>query len=378
MFKNKILVIIGVVVLLTVGVYFSMNSGSNKPVFETGPIKIGYIGPLTGPSAVLGMDAVKAVEIAVNEANLNGGIKGRKVELDVQDDQYLTKNTVSAYNKLVHTDNVKIILVASYGGLFAVKDQAVKDGVLIINPLDCNKDVANASNNIFCLATETESIGEVLAKQMLAEGKKSAGVMYSTKDIFMSLVADAFRKTFEAQGGKVSSQSFNYEDVDFRTQLLKLKDSEGLVLLGHDEVGTIMKQARTIGLNQSFYTTGTITSPVAQKLANGNAEGTVFAFWDVDANNQKAKDFNDKFVKLVGRGPILSLTTHPAYDAVKILTDIVIPKTGTSDIEKIKKELLKVSGYGGVTGKVTFTSNGGATIKELAFKLVNGAPSVIK
>ena len=52
-----------IVVVVILGIYF-LSKTSDSVVDLTQPIKIGYIGPLTGPSAVLGMDAVKAVEIA--------------------------------------------------------------------------------------------------------------------------------------------------------------------------------------------------------------------------------------------------------------------------------------------------------------------------
>jgi branched-chain amino acid transport system substrate-binding protein len=376
---KKIVWGIVIVLVIALGVYL-VNKSPTPVVDLTQPIKIGYIGPLTGPSAVLGMDAVKAVEIAVSDVNKTGGVNGRKVELISEDDQYLTKNTVSAYEKLVNVDKVKVIMVASYGGLFAVMDKAEKDGVIIINPLDCNKEVANASKNIFCLATETESIGTSLADQMISEGKKSAGIMYSTKDTFMAIVTNAFKKEFEAKGGKVQIESFNYEDKDFRTQLLKLKDAkaEGLVLLGHDEVGLIMKQARDLGLKQAFYTTGTITSPVAQELAAGNAEGTIFAYWDADMTNGLAKAFDDKFKALVGRGPILPLTTHPAYDATNILLTKVFPAIkGEITSSAVKSGLLKISNYQGSTGLVTIDKTGAAPIAESAFKLVKGVPTKI-
>jgi branched-chain amino acid transport system substrate-binding protein len=374
---KKILgIVVVLVVVILLGAYF-INKNSSPTVDLTQPVKIGYIGPMTGPSAVLGMDAVKAVEIAVNDANAIGGVNGRKVELISEDDQYLTKNTVSAYEKLVNVDKVKVILVASYGGLFAVMDKAAQDGVVIINPLDCNKEVANVAKNVFCLATETESIGQSLADQMISEGKNSAGIMYSTKDTFMAIVTNAFKQEFESKGGKVQVEAFNYTDTDFRTQLLKLKSSNvgGLVLLGHDEVGTIMKQARTLGMKQKFYATGTITSPVAQQLAEGNAEGTIFAYWDANKNNTEATAFETKFKALVGRGPILPLTTHPAYDATNILLKKVLPMIkGEITAESIKSGLLSISNFQGSTGLVTIDKSGAAPIVESAFKLVKGAP----
>jgi branched-chain amino acid transport system substrate-binding protein len=251
---------------------------------------------------------------------------------------------------------------------------------VIINPLDCNKEVANAGKNVFCLATETESIGTSLASKMISEGKTSAGIMYSTKDTFMAIVTNSFKAEFEAKGGKVQIESFNYEDKDFRTQLLKLKSAkvEGLVLLGHDETGLIMKQARDLGLKQAFYTTGTITSPVAQELAVGNAEGTILAYWDADTTNGQSKAFEDKFKALVGRGPILPLTTHPAYDATNILlTKVLSNIKGEVTSGAVKTGLLKISNYQGSTGLVSFDKNGAAPIAESAFKLVKGMPTKI-
>ena len=40
-----------------------------------------------------------------------------------------------------------------------------------------------------------------------------------------------------------------------------------------------MKQARELGFEGLFYTTGTITSPPLQEAAAGNAEGAIFAYW---------------------------------------------------------------------------------------------------
>jgi branched-chain amino acid transport system substrate-binding protein len=370
--KKKIIWILGIIIVIIVVIVFFSKDNQQPDIF-----KIGYIGPMTGPSAVLGMDAVKALEIARDEINSKGGINGKKVEVIFEDDKYLTKDTVNAYSKLVNIDKVKVVLIATYGGVFALADQAKKDNVIIIDPLDCNSDIAGLNDNVFCLATETESIGESLANHMIKNGQTSAAIMYSSKDSFMSLVASAFSKTFESKGGKITAkEQFNYDDSDFKTQLSKIKitNPETLILLGHDETGIIMNQARAIGIVAPFMTTGTITSPPLQEAANGYAEGALFAYWESSKDNELAKQFEDKFIESVGRPPILPLTTHPAYDTLMVLADVFANIKGQITDDKIRTELLKVKNYAGVTGIISFDDDGGARIKESVFKLVNGMP----
>lgn len=376
---TKIFIGVAVLILVIGGIwYFSRSQQQTADL--SGPIKIGYIGPLSGPSAVLGMDAIKAIEIAVDDANAKSGDSDRKIKVIAEDDQYLTQKTVDAYNKLVNIDKVKIILVSTYGGVFAIADRAKQDGVLIIDPLDCNSDVAMIDKNVFCLATESESIGHSLADYAISQGKLKAGVLYSTKDNFMSLVKDSFKQRYESGSGKIFEDNFLYTDSDFKTILTKMKANgvNVLVILGHDEQGIIMKQARDLGITAQFLTTGTITSPPAQEAARGNAEGTVFAYWDADANNAIAKDFLQKFIAKVGRGPILPLTTHPAYDTVKLLAEKILPSENENDIAGLKDKILKVKNYQGSTGIINFGSDGAARIKESAWQLVKGVPVKIK
>lgn len=378
----KWIVAVVVVILIIAGVWYYQG---NKKVdisdsdnnAKTGIIKIGYIGPLTGPSAVLGMDAIKALEIARDEINSSGGVNGAKIEIIAEDDQYLSNKTVDAYNKLVNSDGVKIILAANYGGVFAIKDRAKQDGVVIIDPLDCNSELADANNNIFCLATETESIGRSLATYLGQSGKKKAAIMYSTKDSFMALVTNSFKQKYSEFGGQVLEQNYMYSDSDFRTSLTKIKNykPDALVILGHDEQGTIMKQATDLGIKVQFMTTGTITSPGAQQASGNGAEGTIFAYWEGSKENSNSVAFEQKFTQVVGRGPILPLTTHPAYDSIMILAKEVLPKVSDlASIDQIKTALLNIQGYQGITGSVSFDQNGAAKIPESVYKLVKSVP----
>ncbi|MDI9415804.1 MAG: ABC transporter substrate-binding protein, partial [Bacillota bacterium] len=53
---------------------------------ELPPVKIGAAGPFTGDLSKIGLDALNAIQMAVDEANAEGGIGGRKIEVVVGDD----------------------------------------------------------------------------------------------------------------------------------------------------------------------------------------------------------------------------------------------------------------------------------------------------
>jgi len=66
------------------------------PGFAQAPIKIGVIQPLSGPVAASGSYVRMGAEIARDWINARGGIKGRKVELVIEDNKSDPKEAASA------------------------------------------------------------------------------------------------------------------------------------------------------------------------------------------------------------------------------------------------------------------------------------------
>ncbi|HLC33187.1 MAG TPA: ABC transporter substrate-binding protein [Candidatus Nanoarchaeia archaeon] len=328
-------------------------------------IKIGWIGPLTGSGAVLGIDSVVAAQIAIDEVNTAGGVNGRQLELLIEDDQYDVTKAVTSYNKLVQVNDVDIVLVNTFGSVFALADQAEKDNVLLFDPLDCNSVLAELSKNVFCLATDTESLAAVLVQQAEIRQIKSVGIIHWNSDQFMPLVKDFFAQKFS--GTIPVTYAYPAGTDDFKTPLARMIDEkvDAIVLLGYDETGIAMKQAREIGFTGHFLATGTVTSPSLQKAAQGTAEGTIFSFWR-PPTGEATEAFNQKFVQKQGRSPILDLATYPTYDAVHALAH-ALPRTEAD----LADALVTVS-FAGVTGNISFTPEGAFSIPEHPFVLTNG------
>ncbi len=372
--QKTITAVVMIVILAAAGVTFLATLQNQKT------IKIGYIGPLTGNAAIVGIDAAKAIEIAVNDANERGGINGRQIELFIEDDQYETSKTLTAYNKLVQANKVDILIISTYGGLFAVAEQARQDNVLLLDPLDCDDDIAALPDNVFCIAKNTQDLGYIIADYAAEKGYTKAGVLHATIDKFMPSVNDFFKERFEQRGGNVQVESYIGGTQDFRTSLLKMKDSEVLVVLGYDEIGIAMKQARELDINAPFLTVPSVAnSPGVQASAKGAAEGTLFAFYSPSPSNEKAMKFQEEFQNAAGRKPNFPIGSDQAYDSMQILVEKVLPKaTATNSAERVKQmesAMLSVKDFPGVTGVLTMRPNGKISGIELSmFKLADGKP----
>lgn len=356
--KSKIIWgLVIVVLIIAAGTFVAGRKGE-----AASPLKIGWIGPQTGDAAVLGMDSAVAAQIAVDEINRAGGVRGRQIKLLVEDDQYNTRKAIDAYNKLVHVDGVRLLVMQTYGAVFALAKDAERDGVTIFDSLDCNDKIVALGKNVFCLATGSETIGESIAREITKRGYQKIGFLYFNSDPFMPYVKDAFKTAYK---GVVLEEGYAAGTKDFRTMLSKMKAAnvEALVLFGYDETGIAMKEARAMGVSIPFFSTATITSPSMQEASEGSAIGTVFAYWQGGAESTVAKNFLQKFTERVGRKPLLDLATYSTYDSVYAIANTL--QAG----KLLTKEAVNLERFEGATDQIHFAADGSARVPETLYIL---------
>src|SRR3990172_10951780 len=73
-------------------------------------IVIGAIMNLTGDASVYGQWAKSGVDLAVEQINSHGGINGKLVKIEYEDDQAIPSLGISAFNKLVNINKVQAII----------------------------------------------------------------------------------------------------------------------------------------------------------------------------------------------------------------------------------------------------------------------------
>jgi branched-chain amino acid transport system substrate-binding protein len=374
---TQIILWIVIAIIVIGGIWYGVSKKPTNPTAR-GPIKIGFVGPLTGDAASYGIPIKNAITLAVEEINNAGGVNGRKIEMIYEDGKCTGKDAVNAAQKLINIDKVNIILGGMCSGeLLSIAPITEPAKVLLLSPAASSPDITHAGDFIFRNNPSDADGGKALAKLIREKYTKAAIISENTD--YAQALARVFVENFRSLGGEVVAQeNFDPGIKDFRTILTKIKASNPQVLLINPQTeiagGLIVKQAREMGITLPFYGTIALAGTKAIETAGKYAEGMLV----VDApglseSNPKAVKFLADYKAKYGT-TTLEFYLGAAYDAVYILAD-GISKYGT-DTEKLKNYLYSLKNYNGVIGTYGFDENGDLIGIEYTVKQIKNGKAV--
>lgn len=366
-------IVIAILVILVLAIVFVSIQIRKEPT----EIKIGVINSLTGSAAPYGENAQNGIQLAIDEINGRGGIKGREVKILVEDDETNPQKAVSACRKLINTDRVPIIIgPLSSSSAMACAPIANEAKTVLLSSGAATPSLTEAGDYIF----RNRAPGQLEAIQTAdfaydhLELRRMA-IFYINTDYGVGF-KDIFREHFEHLGGEVVFlDSFDQGQSDFRTQITKMKahNPDGIYILGVPiEVGHILRQAAELGFKPKFLMNNMEDYNLIE-IAGNAAEGVFFAIPVFDPNNPNPKIQNFVNAYKEGYGRLPDMFAADGYDAV-YLVKLAIEK-GDYDGESIKNTLYTIQDFPGVNGKITFDENGDV-IKPLTIKTVKNGKFV--
>src|SRR5580765_6191759 len=82
----------------------------STPEPRSNNIKIGAFLSLTGATYAYGISASNAINLAAGEANANGGIDGKQIQIDIEDDESNTQQVPDVVNHLIKEHKVQALI----------------------------------------------------------------------------------------------------------------------------------------------------------------------------------------------------------------------------------------------------------------------------
>ncbi|MBI3336896.1 ABC transporter substrate-binding protein [Candidatus Peregrinibacteria bacterium] len=338
----------------------------------TDPIKVGYLGPLTGEATSYGMDTLNGVKIAVEDINAEGGINGRKIELIAEDGRCTGTDAAGAAQKLIHVDKVSVIIGGQCSGeTLAAAPIAEAAKVVMMSPLSSSPDVTNAGDFIFRDYPNDALKTKAMANYFKEKGYTRVVLITENTDFAM-----AFRNSLKENTG---ADNFVLDEVvepgtkDYRSLLTRLKGKEFDVFFPNGQtsatVAAMIEQFREQGFLQPMVSHDVAQDKSLLDLAPKASKG-MHAINVPEVSVDSA--FGSKFLSKFGDAQAsLAFAAH-AHDAMRVLA-AAMKEVGT-DSMKIRDYLYALKGHDGVVGRFRFDKNGDVVgIPYVLYEVKDGA-----
>jgi branched-chain amino acid transport system substrate-binding protein len=341
---------------------------------EEKEIKIGVIGPFSGPASMWGEQLRRGVELAFNELSTNE--KG-KIRLLYEDSEADPRKAVLALQKLISINKVQVVIgPLSSTEVLATAPIAEKAKVVLLTPTAPHKDITKAGDYIFRIYPSDEKRSIMLANYTVKElHARHVGIIYRGDEFGFS-VKDEYIRELKKLGFNESSiiaESYEPGVSDFRTVISKVKkiNPQVVLLVGHSrELGFIVKQAYEMNFKPQFLSTADFENPEVLKIAGRAAEGVIYGsiVFNIQSSNPIVRTFRERYQKFFNTTENPGIVTALCYDAFRIIYH-AIKQAGVPTSDNIKQALYKIKDFPGVTGNITFDENGDVS-KPWGLKIV--------
>lgn len=329
-------------------------------------VKIGHVGPLSGPIAHLGKDNENGARMAIDVLNAKGmtlGGKKVKFQLVAEDDGANPQQATSVAQKLTDAKVNGVIGHLNSGTTIPASKIYNDHGIPQISPSATNpKYTQQGYKGAFRVVANDGQLGGALGRYAATTLKVKNIAIIDDRTAYGQGVADEFAKAAKAAGITIVGRQYtNDKATDFNAILTAIKGKQpDLVFFGGMDAvgGPMLRQMKQLGINAKFMGGDGICTEQLPSLAAGamgDSQVVCAEAGGVEDSGKKAMesfraDYKKKF------GTEVKLYAPYVYDAVMVMAD-AMQRANSAEPAKYLPELAKTS-YQGVTGKIEFDARG--------------------
>jgi branched-chain amino acid transport system substrate-binding protein len=341
-------------------------------------VRIGFFGPVEpNPESIFGLRMLHGAQLAVEEANAQGGYGGKPFKLMLHND-YDNWQAKAVYGEDRPTDpaiwgsasNEVVKMVyddrdwAIFGSISSESTHialrvALRAEIPIVNSASTDPTIPETYIPWYFEVLQDDRVQCLtLARHIYTEMGLKRVALLRVNSRYGRFGVMKFRDASRRLGHPlVIEQKYLPGDTDFSKQLNVIRSSRAdAIVLWADETqaATILKQMRAAGMKQRVFGAYRTLGDTLLKEAGDAAEGFEAVFpYDPTRNDPKWLDFNRRFEARFHEKP--EQFASLAYDAMNALLDSIC-KAGLNRA-RIHDALANIEEYDGVTGHMVFDPN---------------------
>lgn len=318
----------------------------------------------SGPGAFTGESIKKTLDMLVAEANMKGGIAGRRVRVVYYDTEGKPDTALRVVNRMLRNDGVEAIIgpVGSWE-VPAVKRVLEAAATPTILMSSARAFVEPPSKCIFKVPADDRIVVERIFEYLKSQRFSRAAIV-TTQDAYGDGGQIELKAQAKAQGiDIVADEKYTMEDTDLAPLMARIRRADPQVVINWSASRSpilITNAYRQMGLTQPFVHGSASQNDAVIKGTGANGEGLLVAGVKLDAaadlpasDPQRAviQSFQSTYRARYGSAPNQFAGT--AYDGFQMMAAALIRANGKTN--GICHELTRTNGYVGVSGIFSFS-----------------------
>lgn len=326
-----------------------------------GQVVIGAISPLTGSSAIQGLDMQRGEQLALEQINAAGGVNGHPLKILFEDTESNARGGMAAVHKLVEINKVPLIIGAYSSGVSLPTGQWTNSKKVIqIAVASTSPKLRDIGPYFFNAIGLDEVMGTNLAEFALESGADTYASITVNNPFGIGI--EIWTQKAVEKAGKQWGDAVRYDEskTDYRAEVERVFSKKPQVVF-FTAYGTesklILKQAYEMGLKPSVALYADYPSMWSNEVIPETAEG-IRGLEIGPAAGTRYDDYQAAYVKKFGKDAKQTEFGAYGYDATWMAA-ITLNMAGSKNPDKIAKALFTAGQvYNGVTGDKSFDKDG--------------------
>jgi branched-chain amino acid transport system substrate-binding protein len=361
------------------------RSAAPASAASSGAASSGVVLSLTGDNAIYGTPQRQAIQLAVDEINAAGTIPGVKLVPVIEDDGGTKDKGVTAFEKVIKTDNVLAIIGPTLSNTAnAAHPIAQQAGVPTLAVSNTANGIVEVGDFIF-----RDSLAEFQVIPSTIKGAKGklnltkVAIIYGIDNAFTKAGYDEFKKALDANGIQITTtQTYAANDTDYSAQLTAIKQTnpEAIVVSALAEGAQIAKQARELGIANTVPIIGGngLNSLTYIKNSGPAGEGTIVgAAWNIGSDTEANKKFIAAYKAKYNNADPDQFAAQ-AYSGVYIMAEAIKKAGANADRKGVRDALAGIKGLTTPLGSFGFTPERNADHPPVVQLVKDGKFEVLK
>jgi len=336
------------------------------------PVKIGFIGPMTGPIANIGVEGYRGFGLAMAEANDSGGLIGRRIDVTMLDDHANPDDCLAAARQLVDAGVHLIVLHTISGAAAGALPWLLTQDVLVLSRTVSDASWAGKDDAFLRFVGSIKDYGHTLGAFAATKGTHSVAVIADSRNkTYAEIMRDNFLPAASIANSPERWVNAGFSHDAAAAWVMSASPEAVLAILPGLDAAKMAQALDKTGFKGLLY-----LAPWAQDQNllsySGRLSDRIFlsSEFNPDSIAVSYLAFRTRFRELFSREPVMSSSF--GYEIATFLLR-GINDAGSSSPKAVRAELLSMERFKGLQYDFDLDHNGDASLSANILTIRSGA-----